>query len=136
MPRLTVWMVRAALLHMGIGFFIGALLLWNKGIPFAPVLWRLRDAHIELLIFGWTIQLAMGVGFWIIPRFSTGHRYGKEVYGWISLVLLNTGVVIVALALWSGKAPAFALFGRILVFAAVISYVRLMWTRVKPFAVG
>ncbi|MDQ7034308.1 MAG: hypothetical protein Q9P01_05585 [Anaerolineae bacterium] len=110
MPRLSKLLIRAALIHMGIGFFIGSLLLWNKGLPFAPAIWRLRASHIELLIFGWTIQFVMGVSFWVIPRFSTGNRYGKEVFGWISFVLLNMGVVTTAIVLWWGKAPRFGIW--------------------------
>lgn len=136
MPRLSKLLIRAALIHMGIGFFIGSLLLWNKGLPFAPAIWRLRASHIELLIFGWTMQIAMGVSFWVIPRFSTGNRYGKEIFGWISFVLLNVGVITTAVALWWGKVPVLAFGGRILVFCAILSYVRLMWPRVKPFAIG
>ena len=63
MPRLSVWTIRAALVALGIGFLFGALMLANKGVPFDPSLWRLLPAHIELVLLGWTMQLALGVAF-------------------------------------------------------------------------
>ena len=68
MPRLSVWIIRTALLYLGIGFTFGALMLFNKGVPFDPMLWRLLRPHIEFVLLGWTMQLAMGVAFWIMPR--------------------------------------------------------------------
>ena len=70
MPPLSVYMVRAALLHMGIGFTLGALMLLDKAIQIDPDLWRLWSIHVELTLVGWIVQLAMGVAFWIMPRFA------------------------------------------------------------------
>ena len=61
MPRLSVWMIRTALVHLLVGFTLGALLLANKGVPIHPMVWRLLPIHIELLLLGWTLQLALGV---------------------------------------------------------------------------
>jgi heme/copper-type cytochrome/quinol oxidase subunit 1 len=133
MPKLSVWMVRASLVYMGIGFLFGALILANKGIPFSPWSWRLLNPHIELMIFGWTMQLVMGVAFWILPRFTGQQRYGKTILGWWSFALLNAGVVLMALGGWFALiAPLLA--GRLLTLAAVIVFAVLMWPRVKPLA--
>ncbi|MEZ4614036.1 MAG: hypothetical protein R2867_00780 [Caldilineaceae bacterium] len=98
MPRLSIWLVRAALCHLFVGFTIGALLLAHKGIPFAPWLWRLLPAHMEFLLLGWTLQLAMGVAFWILPRFYTTRPRSWLV--WLAWAALNSGVLLVALALY------------------------------------
>ena len=50
MPRLTVWMVRTSLLQLGIGFTVGMLMLFNKGVPFDPSIWRLLPIHIEMVL--------------------------------------------------------------------------------------
>jgi heme/copper-type cytochrome/quinol oxidase subunit 1 len=135
MPKLSVWLVRASLVHMGIGFLFGALILANKGVPFSPWAWRLLNPHIELMIFGWTMQLVMGVAFWILPRFTGKQRYGRVTLGWWSFALLNTGVVLMALGGWFALlAPLLA--GRLLTLAAVILFAVLMWPRVKPLAVS
>jgi hypothetical protein len=135
MPRLTVFMVRAALLHMGVGFSLGAILLWNKGAPFAPQAWRLLNPHIEMLLIGWTLQLAMGVAYWILPRFPGERRYGRAWLGWLALLLINTGVILTAVSHWQGADwNAGLLIGYGFKLTAVAAYVLLMWPRVKPFA--
>ena len=90
MPRLSVWFIRLALAYLATGFTFGALLLANKGLAFAPLLWRLRPTHIELLLVGWMVQLAMGVAFWILPRFQASR--GDVRPAWPGLALINLGI--------------------------------------------
>ncbi|HRW04708.1 MAG TPA: hypothetical protein P5121_06425 [Caldilineaceae bacterium] len=137
MPRLTIWMVRVALCHLFLGFTIGALLLAHKGIPFAPWLWRLLPAHMEFLLLGWTLQLAMGVAFWILPRFYTVRP--RAWLAWSALILLNVGVMLVALApllptpLLSPIVPL-TLLGRGAEMMAVVAFALHAWPRVKAIA--
>lgn len=138
MPRLSVWMIRAALLYLGVGFTFGALMLANKGVAFDARIWLLRPVHIEVLIFGWLVQLALGVAFWILPRFAVGadaashKRYGKRRLVWVTFIALNSGILAVALSTWQGGSVAVAFVGRILELAAVITFVLAIWARVKP----
>lgn len=132
MPRLSIWLVRCALIHLLLGFTIGALLLAHKGIPFAPWLWRLLPAHMEILLLGWTLQLAMGVAFWILPRFYTARPHTWLV--WLALILLNCGVILVALSpFFSANVPVAAL-GRAAETAAVLAFACHAWPRVKAIA--
>jgi small-conductance mechanosensitive channel len=117
---------------MGIGFLFGSLLLHHKGIPLYIWIWQLRDPHIEMMIFGWTIQFVMGIAFFILPRFSERNtRYGAEHLGWWSFYLINAGVALTALADWYSH-DALALIGRILVFSAIVSFSIMIYPRVKP----
>jgi hypothetical protein len=93
MTRLSAWTVRAALLYLGAGFLIGAVMLFEKGVPLQLAALRLLPMHVEFVLIGWTLQLAMGVAFWILPRFSREPRYGNQRYGWIAVALLNMGVL-------------------------------------------
>lgn len=131
MPRLSVWLLRAALLHLGAGFTFGALILAHKGVPFAAGVWALLDAHVELLIVGWLIQLALGVGFWALPRFPGEQRYGRVRLGWLGFVLLNGGVILTAGAHWA-DATVLGFAGRLLSLSAVLAFAVLIWPRVKP----
>lgn len=131
MPRLSVWMLRASLIHMGIGFLFGALILYHKGIPIYVWTWRLLTPHIELMIFGWTMQFVMGIAFWILPRFSGEERYGRVSMGWWSFALFNTGIVCTGLGGWFALAEP-SLAGRLFTLAAVTLFAVLMWPRVKP----
>ena len=131
MPRLSVWLLRAAMLHLGAGFTFGALILAHKGVPFAAGVWGLLDVHVEFLIVGWLIQLAIGVGFWALPRFPGEQRYGRIRLGWLGFVLLNGGVVLTAVAHWIDS-TLLGFAGRMLSLGAVLAFAVLIWPRVKP----
>ena len=132
MPKLSVWMVKASLIYMGIGFFFGSLILHHKGIPIYPWTWKLLNPHIEIMIFGWTIQLVMGVAFAILPRFSDrDNRYGAENLGWWSFYLINSGVALNALAEWHAMSYL-AFVGRSLVLLAIFTFTIMIFPRVKP----
>ena len=134
MPRLSVLMIRTALLHLGIGFLLGGLLLVNKGVPFEGAIWRLLPIHVEMLLFGWMLQLAMGVAFWIAPRFSQAPRYGRVALAKAAFILLNAGVGLVVAGLWAGSLSA-QLGGRIcLLIAACCFFVHIV-PRIKPAVV-
>ncbi|HXF64825.1 MAG TPA: hypothetical protein VNK95_24575 [Caldilineaceae bacterium] len=130
MPRASVWFVRAALIYLLLGFTFGALLLWNKGIPLAPQIWLLLPAHIEFLMLGWTVQLALGVAYWILPRFQTSR--GPTAPVWMSFILLNLGVWLVGLAPLAPGATFLQLVGRLAEGAAALAFAIHAWPRVKP----
>lgn len=130
MPRLSRWFIRAALLYLAMGFTIGALMLANKGMPFAAWLWRLRSTHIEVLLVGWTMQLALGVAYWILPRF--GGKRGDETSAWAAFGLLNVGVLLVGLEAALGLAPLVGLAGKLAEVAAAAAFARHAWPRIKP----
>jgi hypothetical protein len=129
MPRLSVWLIRASLLYLGVGMTIGALLLWHKGVPFLPLLWQWRDAHLELMLSGWMLQFALGVAFWIVPRFSTEPRYGNVRLVQAVFVLFNAGVLLAAFS-------AVVYAGRALQVLAAGLFLLAIWQRIKPFAEG
>jgi cbb3-type cytochrome oxidase subunit 1 len=130
MPRLSVWMIRTALVHLATGLALGALA--QRGVAMDPLIPRLRPAHAELLLLGWSVQLAMGVAFWILPRFRSGAERGSERPAWLAYIL-NLGVVCSAL---SGTVFALAglqLLGRCAEAVAAAAFAVHAWPRVKPF---
>lgn len=132
MLRLSVWVVRTALVYLGVGLLIGALMLMQKGVPIEGSLLRLLPLHIEVVLIGWTLQLGMGIAFWILPRFSREPRYGREVFGWLAYGLLNIGVMSVGVGQWLG-APSIIMFvGRVAEVLAVVSFAAHAWPRIKP----
>ena len=132
MPRLSQWFIRAALIHLALGFTFGALMLGNKGVPFYPLLWRLLPAHIEFLLLGWTLQLALGVAFWIMPRFWQAPARGNETGAWVAFVLLNLGVWAVSIAGVFALPPAVTFVGRVLEVGAAVAFAIHIWPRVVP----
>lgn len=132
MPRLSVWFVRASLIYLLLGLLFGALLLAQKGVPFYAPAWYLFPFHMEFLLVGWLIQLAMGVAFWVIPRFSSGSPRGPVGLVWFSFALINAGILIGVLQFWF---PVVVLIGRIAEVVAGILFVIGSWRRIKPHGV-
>jgi heme/copper-type cytochrome/quinol oxidase subunit 1 len=124
--------VRAALLYLALGFTLGGLLLFNKGIPIYPLLWTLLPAHIDFLIMGWTAQLIMGVAFWILPRFSQEPKRGNVRLAWIAFVLLNLGIWLVALNPYFIFSAWMLFSGRLSQAAGILIFAVYAWSRVKP----
>lgn len=130
MPLLTRWFLRAALLYLLLGFTLGALMLANKGVPFAPQLWRLLPAHIETLLMGWLLLLALGVAYWILPRFKTARPRSWLV--WLSLLLLNGGIACIALAPFLAPSGQVSAYGRLCETLGAAAFALHAWPRVKP----
>lgn len=136
MPRLSVWLIRTALVCLVVGFGLGAVMLAYKVTPFTPVLIaRLRPLHVELLTLGWTMNLALGVAYWILPRRARDGERGGETAIALAWVLLNLGVLGVGFGQGSG-APEAPLIGRLAEAVAAGTFAVHSWSRVKPFGSG
>jgi len=94
-PRLSCWFIRASLAYLVTGFTLGALMLTLKAVVRYEGVGLLMTPHVEFLLIGWTVQLTMGVAFWILPRFEGGTSRGAVGYAWLAFVLLNAGVIFV-----------------------------------------
>lgn len=132
MPVLSIWTIRAALVYLLTGFTFGGLLLFHKGIPISSMLWSLLPAHIEFLLLGWTVQLAMGMAFWILPRFRRPPRRGNTGLAWLAFGLLNLGVLTVGLGPLVIPSPLPTLVGRSAEFVAAVAFAAHAWPRIKP----
>ncbi len=132
MPRLSALSIRIGLVYLAIGFSLGMLLLFNKGVPLGAWVWRLLPAHIEFLLLGWTLHLIIGVAFWILPRFARGPKRGNENLAWAALLLLNLGIWLVGVVpIWLNL-PVLTLVGRLAEAGAAASFAVHAWPRVKP----
>jgi hypothetical protein len=134
MPKQSVYFIRAALVYLGLGMTMGALMLVNKGLPFAPVVWRLLAPHVEIMLVGWMVQFVMGVALWILPRLTHEPKYGNTLYGWVAFVLLNAGVLAFCLALWLGVGWL-ALLGRSAELGAACLFAFQVFPRVRALAI-
>jgi hypothetical protein len=126
-------MVRTALVHLAIGFMLGALLLANRGVTLHPLIPRLLPLHAELLMLGWMVQLALGVAFWILPRFPRGAARGNEGLGWACYGLLNLGVFAVGISGLAGAPALVPLVGRSAEALAALAFAAHALARIKPF---
>jgi cbb3-type cytochrome oxidase subunit 1 len=122
MPRLSAWFVRAALVYLFLGFTFGGLLLFHKGVPLHPALWRLLPSHIEFVLFGWTAQLIMGMAFWILPRFPRLPVRGNEQLAWAAFILVNSGIMILAISSFGLDNAYLNLIGKVAETVGVIAF--------------
>src|SRR5690554_2303289 len=132
MPALTIWSVRFAMVYLGLGCTFGALMLWNKGLTMSSALWSLLPAHIDFLLFGWTVQLILGVSFWILPRFKHPPKRGNEKLAWGAVILLNAGVLLVAISPFLAQLPWILTAGRAAQLISALLYMLHAWPRIKP----
>ena len=135
MTRLSVWTVRSALTYLGAGLLIGALMLTEKGVPLDLAWLRLLPLHVEVVLFGWTLQLGMGIAFWILPRFNRELRYGNQTFGWLAFALINIGVLCAGLGQWLNAPPFVMIVGRAAELLAVVCFALHAWPRVKAIGV-
>ena len=132
MPPLSVWTIRFSIYYLVQGFTLGALMLINKGLPILPWAWSLLPLHIESVLFGWTMQFAMGMAFWILPRFARGQPRGNEAWFVWSFIFLNAGIWISGLAEFVPYTAWLRIAGRLLELIAFTAFAFQAWQRVKP----
>jgi len=129
MPELSLWFIRAALIHFSLGITAGTLILCNKGFVVDYRLWGLMPAHIESLLAGWLINLVMGVAYWMLPRFQYGPLRGNEKIMWLVFVLLNSGIALTVLGKTFFEGSNLPALGRFMEFLSVPLFASQMWRR-------
>ena len=134
MPRLSVYYIRASLIYLFLGFTLGGLLLANKGHSLSPAIWMLLPMHIEFDLVGWLVQLALGVAFWILPRFSKEPRRGNERLSWVAFYFLNIGILLAATG-GIPDTPCLIVIGRAMEMLALVLFALGNWKRIKAHGV-
>lgn len=134
MPRLSIHIIRTSLIYFALGSLIGAGILFEKSFSYFPAIWLFLPMHIEMLLFGWIIQLVIGVSFWMLPKFGSAPIRGNEKLVWVSFLLLNSGILLICISSLIVNNDALAFSGRLLELIAILFYARHAWPRVKPFA--
>ena len=131
MPRVSVWLIRAALLHLLTGAYLGAAYLSFKGTGWP--LWAAshRQVHVEQMLMGWMVQLVIGVAFWILPSRTKSPPVSPERLMWLVFALLNGGIVLAMFA--DPSRPLLELSGRVAETAAVGLFALLAWNRQRPY---
>ena len=132
MPILSAFFIRTSLIYLALGFTFGALMLANKGVPFGSSIWGLLGSHIEFLMIGWIIQLALGVAYWILPRFSRGPSRGNELLPWLSYVVMNAGIWMDILSPLFREIPWLPALGKMTQTVAGVLFLVHAWPRVRP----
>ncbi len=131
MPAASIRLIRTAILHLGLGALLGALMLAARGQIVPPEVLTLLPLHREMLLFGWLIQLALGVAWWMFPKFRSGAARGFDLLPQAGWVFLNMGIVLAGIGAVTslGLTPP----GRILEVLGIVLVVGGLVPRIKPF---
>ncbi len=133
MPRMSVWLIRAALLHFLSGALMGSAYLCFKAEGWFAWSVSHLPVHVEVMLVGWMVQLVIGVAYWILPRPADEPRDAHAPVMWAVFGLINAGVLIAAL----GGDPLFpawtGLAGRVMEVAAAALFALHAWNRQRPY---
>lgn len=129
------WMLGLSLLYLILGFTLGSLLLFHKGVNLHPLLWSLRPAHIEMTLFGFITQLALGVGYGIFPRYRSPHPRGNPSLHTVLLVLINSGIMVYTLGSLDLGPEWFTPAGAAARTVGFAGFGITLWTRIRPYRV-
>lgn len=133
MPKASIWLIRAALLHLLSGALLGAAYLAWKAEGWMPWVVSHRPVHVEQMLVGWMVQLVFGVAYWILPRTAAAERTRTGPLIWAVLVLVNLGVLLVAATAAHPSFQAVTFAGRMCETAAVVLFVLHAWHRQRPY---
>jgi len=132
-PFLSVLFVRTALCWLAAGTAMGALLLAGKATPVPAGVFRLFHAHSEAVLVGWMVQLAMGVAWWILPKYPRLPERGPEAPVWAAWILMNAGVLLAGVGRSAGASDGVVLAGRAAELLAALAFAAAAWPRIKAF---
>ena len=133
MPFLSVLLVRTALCWLAAGVAMGALLLASKAAPLPAGVFRLFHMHSEAVLIGWMVQLAMGVAWWILPKYPRLPERGPAAPVWAAWLLLNIGVVLAGIGRSVGAPDGVVVAGRVAELLAAAACAVAAWPRIKAF---
>ncbi|MCC5942796.1 MAG: hypothetical protein JJU37_14735 [Balneolaceae bacterium] len=133
MPTLSVWILRLSLVYLFITAISGSVLLIHKSIPLHPAAWSLLPIHFEMAIWGWLVQFVMGTAYWMFPRYLTGPKRGNEIFAVISVVLLNTGILLLISAPFISPDNAIKAISRLVIVVSVALFSASLWNRVLSY---
>lgn len=121
--------------YLTAGFTFGGLLLVHKAVTLHPLLWSFLPIHIEYLLWGWTTQLALAVGYSIFPRFRSDPMRGNSSVYWAMLVLFNLGIIISGIGDYSSVTPWLSFSGQLVKTIGIGSFAVNLWRRIQPYQV-
>lgn len=141
MPPLVRLFVRASFLYFLGAFLLGAFMALDSWLGMARWLRAVYLSQLHLLVVGWITQLAIGVAYWMFPRFrkeANPEPRGSDGLTRAVFVLLNAGLLLrfvfepfylMGPSTWLAAAVALA---GVLQALAALGFAVLIWGRVRP----
>ncbi len=136
MPTVTRWFIKTSFVCLGLALIAGVLLALQSQLGLAAFS-SLFPVYIHLLVFGWLTQLVFGVVYWMFPKWSIEKPRRSAALGWWTYGLLNSGLLLRAVAEPIQSIQPDPVAGWTLVvsaalqFLAGVTFVVNSWARVK-----
>jgi hypothetical protein len=140
MPPLARTFVRASFVYFVAAFVLGAMMMFDQWLSFSRWLKTVYLSQLHLLMVGWITQLAIGVAYWIFPRFlkdQDPRPRGSDALTKVVLVCLNAGLLLRFLAepfYLLGPRPwlaALMALSGVLQAVAALAFGWLIWGRIR-----
>jgi hypothetical protein len=137
MPPITRIFIKTALLYL-VAALLASLLVAGY-LPLGLPVWMagLSPVYFHLFMVGWVTQLIIGVAYWMFPKYTKTQPRGSDRLAWSVYGLLNSGLLLRAVAEPAQSMQPTALWGWALVLAALLQwlggliFVINTWPRVK-----
>jgi hypothetical protein len=140
MPDLARTYIKASFVYFVVAFVLGAMIMLDRWLGFSRWLRVVYISQLHLLMVGWITQLAIGVAYWMFPRFlkeKDARGRGSESLAWFVFATLNTGLVLRLICepfYLMGPQPwlaGFLALSGVLQAASAVGFGFLIWGRVR-----
>jgi hypothetical protein len=141
MPPIARNLIKAAFVYFIVAFLLGALMMLDRWLSFSRWLRVVYLSQLHLLVVGWITQLALGVAYWMFPRFrkeQDPRPRGSDVLANFVLICLNAGLLLRFIFepfYLMGPRPwlaALMALSGVLQAAAALGFGLLIWARIRP----
>lgn len=137
MPPITRLFVKTALAYLLAALIVGVLVTLRPLASVLPFVAGLSPVYFHLFMVGWVTQLIIGVAFWMFPKFTRARPRGYHWLAWATYWLLNTGLLLRAVAEPAMVVNPLPLWGWLIALSATLqwlggmAFVANTWPRVK-----
>jgi hypothetical protein len=97
MPPIARAYVKASFAYLIVAFLLGALMMLDRWLNVSRWLKVVYVSQLHLLMVGWITQLAIGVAYWMFPRFlkeQDPQPRGSDRLAWSVFICLNAGLLL------------------------------------------
>lgn len=136
MPSLSRLFVKTAFVYLLLALLLGLILAAQPVLGLSSAWAALTPAYFHLFMLGWVMQLIIGVGYWMFPKYSREKPRGNETAAWVVYWLLNIGLALRVVAepantLVGGAWGALLALSALLQWLGGMTFIVNTWPRIK-----
>lgn len=93
MPAIAKYFIRCALVFLLLSIVVQALNQFASQLGWS-VLNNLQPVFFHFFLFGWVMQMIIGVSLWMFPWQDKAQFILRDRVGWFALLTINSGLVL------------------------------------------